>query len=194
MALQRLLAVLTQEADTEASALLEGARAEVAARHARTEAGLAARREEVTRAWELERERALTFSLAVARQQARETELLARDRLLERVLSLARERLPAALTRPEFLDPFPALVTEALACLGRRPGELRAAPSLVPLLQGLTAGQEALDLRADPTVGTGFRLASRDGTLEIDATLEGRLRQLAPRLRQEILARLERTP
>lgn len=194
MALDRLLSVLTLEADAEVTAVLAEARAEAATLRTRTEAEVEARRTADTRRWEEEREQALALTLVDARRRARDAELVARDHLLVRVLGRAAARLPAALARPEFQAGLPGLLGEALEALGDRPAILRAPPVLVEQLAALTRGRAQLELRADPAVGSGFVLASTDGALVIDATLEQRLAQLAPRLRQDILARLKGTP
>lgn len=194
MALDRLLSVLTLEADTEVAAVLDQARAEAATLRERTEAELDARRDADARRWEAERETALALTLVDARRQGRDAELVARDHLLARVLDRARSRLPAALTRAEFQADLPRLLAEALEALGDRPAILTSPPALLPLLEPPIRSRPQLELRADPAAGSGFVLTSADGALRIDATLEHRLAQLAPRLRQDILARLKGTP
>ncbi len=194
MALERLLSVLTLEADTEVAAVLDQARAEAAPLRERTEAEVDAGRTADARSWEAEREQALALTLVDARRRARDAELVARDHLLARVLDRARARLPAALARPEFRAGLPRLLEEALEALGDRPAILRAPPALLGVLEPLARARPRLELQADPAAGSGFVLTSADGSLRIDATLEHRLAQLAPRLRQDILARLKGTP
>jgi vacuolar-type H+-ATPase subunit E/Vma4 len=194
MALDQLLTVLTREAETEAAAVLEAARAEAQAIRDRAAGEVARRKEEEERAWEGERQHAMAITLASSRQRAREAELLARDRLLARVLERARQQLPKAVTRDEFQASLPELLAQALECLGDRPGAIGCSPPLVQTIERLTADRPSIELRPDPGIGTGFRLTSSDGALLIDATLEQQLDQMAPRLRQEILARLEGAP
>ena len=194
MALDQLLTVLRLEADAESVKVLDAARAEAQSVRDRATAEVARRREDEASRWEAQRQHAMAVTLAEARQAARRGELLARDRFLERVLAQARERLPAALTRPEFRDSLPVQLAQALECLGGRDGEIRYSPPLGDEIARLTGDRNGITLRPDPEIGTGFRLVSTDRSLTIDATLEQRADQLGPRLRQEILARLEGAP
>ncbi|HSB53272.1 MAG TPA: V-type ATP synthase subunit E family protein [Gemmatimonadales bacterium] len=194
MALDQLLTVLSREAEAEAASVLEASRAEAQAIRDRAAAALAHRKEEEERAWEVERQHAMAITLASSRQRAREAELLARDRMLTRVLTRARQQLPRVEDRDEFRATLPVLLAHSLECLGDRPGAIRCSPALVAEVQRSIADRPAIELRPDPAIGTGFRLTSSDGALLIDATLEQQIDQLAPRLRQEILARLEGAP
>jgi vacuolar-type H+-ATPase subunit E/Vma4 len=194
MALDQLLTVLRLEAEAESAAALAAARAEAQIIRDRAAAEIARRQDGESSRWEAERQHAMAVTLAGARRAAREQELLARDRLLDRVLTRARRQLPAALTRAEFRESLPALLAQAQECLGDRTGEIRYSPPLGDEMVRLTGDRKEIELRADPAIGTGFRLVSSDGSLAIDATLEQRADQLGPRLRQEILARLEGVP
>lgn len=191
MALDQLLTVLRQEADTESASVLDQARVSAQAIREAGAAERADRQAAEDRRWDAERQQALALALAGAAMRAREAELLARDRLLARVLARARQLLPSLLGRPEYRAAIPALLAQGLECLGTRAGAVHASAALVPELEPLTAGRGALTLEADPSVGTGFQLRSADGGLTIDATLEHRLEQVAPRIRQELLTRLE---
>lgn len=194
MALDQLLSVLLREAETEATTVQAAAQAEAQALRDRAAADLAARRAEDSRAWESERQHAMAVTLASARRAAREEELLARDRLLARVLARARRLLPGALTRSDFGAALPVQLAEALECLGSRSGTIRCSPQLGERIHELCRQTPGLELAFDPGIGSGFVLHSGDGALVIDATLEQQLTQLGPRLRQEILARLEGKP
>jgi vacuolar-type H+-ATPase subunit E/Vma4 len=55
----------------------------------------------------------------------------------------------------------------------------------------LVGHYSGVQLAVDPAVGSGFKVASADGTLEIDATLEDRLARHQDRIRQEVMAALE---
>jgi vacuolar-type H+-ATPase subunit E/Vma4 len=191
MALDNLLAVLLREAEAEAEAILVAARAEAEAIRARGTADLAERRRRLDQELEADRHTAVEFALAAARREARRDELLARERMIERVLAAARTRFPDALVRPEFRAALPAQIREGVECLAGRPGTLRYHPDLVQEVTCVVAEMKGIELIPDPAAGAGFRLASADGALEIDGTLADRLERLDRPIRQEVLRRLE---
>lgn len=194
MALDQLLATLTREAEAEADAIVAAAHAEAGALRERNAAELTQRRQQQERALEAERRTAIESALVTARRAARREELLARERMLARVLGLAAERFPEAVQNPDYRSSLPVLLAQALECLAGRPGGIRCHPGLVDELGRLLKERPGVQLTADATCGTGFRLTSDDGALAIDATLEDRVQRLDRRLRQEILARLGREP
>jgi vacuolar-type H+-ATPase subunit E/Vma4 len=194
MALDQLLAVLSREAEAEADAIRGAAQADARSLLERCGAELTERRLQQARALEAERQNAIAFALVAARRAARRDELLARERLLNRVLRLAADRFPEAVRNPVFRATLPALVAQALECLADRPGTIRCHPGLMDEISRLLTDRPGVRLLADPACGTGFRLTSDDGPLVIDATLEDRVERLDRRLRQAILSRLGRGP
>jgi len=194
MALEQLVQVLRQGAEAEAAAILANARTEADAIRSRTEAELAERRDAVLATREAERRAALELALADARRAARREVLEARQRLLDLVFAAAQARFPAALEAGEYRAALPAQVTEAVTCLADRKGTMRCHPALHQDLKRLVAGRSGLRLVADQAVGAGFKLASEDGAVEIDATLEDRLTRLASRIAVEVATRLEAAP
>jgi vacuolar-type H+-ATPase subunit E/Vma4 len=194
MALDTLLAVLLSEAEAEAEAILAAARAEAESIRSHGEAEVVERQRRLELELESERRTAVELALAAARRDARREELLARERMIERVLAAARARFPAALRTVAFRSGLPAQVRQGLECLAGRPATLRCHPDLTLDIAPLVADQAGIQLTPDPATGSGFRLRSEDGALEINATLEDRLQRLDRRVRQEVLSRLEREP
>ena len=194
MALEHLIEVLRQGTEAEAAAILAAARADADAIRARNEAELTERRGIQLTAREAQRASAIALALTTGRRAARREVLEARQRLLDRVFAAAAARFPAALDRPEFRAALPALVTEAVGCLGSRAGTLRCHPAIHKQLKGIAGSGASLRITADPKAGSGFKLASVDGAVEIDGTLEDRLVRRATRLAVEVAARLEDEP
>ena len=194
MALETLLAVLLKEAETEAEAILTAARAKADSIRSQSDAELAERQRRLDLELESERRTAVEFALAAARRDARREELLARERMMERVLAAARARFPEALGLAGFRSGLPAQVRQGLDCLAGRPATLRCHPDLTPDIAPLVSDQPGIQLIPDPATGPGFRLRSADGALEINATLEDLLQRLDRRVRQEVLFRLEHQP
>jgi vacuolar-type H+-ATPase subunit E/Vma4 len=194
MALEQLVQVLRQGTEAEAAAILANARTEAEAIRVRSDAELAERRGAVLAAREAERRAAIELALADARRAARREVLEARQRLLDRVFAAAQARFPAALEAGEYRAALPAQVAEAVACLADRKGTMRCHPAIHQDLKRLAAKHAGLRLVSDQEVGAGFKLASDDGAVEIDGTLEDRLTRLASRVAVEVVTRLEAAP
>ena len=194
MALEHLVTTLRREAEAERDAILAAARAEAEAIRARSVAELADRRGAVLAARESDRRAAIEFALMAARRDARREVLEARRRLLERVFAATRARFPKALASAEYRAVLPALVNEALRCLGDREGTLRFHPAIRETLEAATAKRAGLRLLAEPGIGSGFKLLSSDGAVEIDGTLEDRLNHLATRIALDVFAEFEARP
>jgi vacuolar-type H+-ATPase subunit E/Vma4 len=194
MALEDLIQALRREADEEVAAILAAARTEVNAIHGQSEADLAARRGALQAKQDAERRSAVELALAVARRDARREVLEARARLLDRVFSAARTRFTGALVVAEYRAALPAQLADALGCLGDRPGTVRCHPDLLQELRRLVGNRTGIRVLPDPAVGSGFKVASEDGGVVIDGTLEDRLARLETRIKQEVLAQLETRP
>ena len=190
MSLATLIATLSAEADAESAAELARARAEAGAITAASTERVEARRAQARNALEQERESAVQRALIESRRSARRIVLDARADLVAAVFAAARQRFPEALESAAYRASLPATLTEALAALGERPARLRAHPLIASSLSKSTAAEVVEDAGA----GAGFRAATEDGSLEVDCTLEARLRALTPVLSLEILKQVEATP
>jgi len=191
MALEHLVTILRQETEAECEAILAAARAEVEAIRAHSEAELSERRGAVLAAREADLRTAVELALVAARRNGRREVLGARWRLLERVLAAARSCFPETLTSPEYQALLPGQVSEALECLGDRAGTLRFHPSIRKALHSATGRRTGLRLVSDPKIGSGFKILSADGAVEIDGTMEDRLSHFAPRVALDVFAEFE---
>jgi len=194
MALEELLQVLRRETDAEAAAILADALAEAEAIRTRCEADLAARSDSFQSEQDSVRRSAVELAGGQARRNSRRDMLEARERMLERVFARALERFPEALRSAEYLDGLPTRLSEALTCLADRPGTARCHPRLEREMKPLIGARPGVSLTVDASVGAGFKVASDDGAVEIDGTLEGRLDRTRNRMMQAVMAALEEAP
>ncbi len=191
MALEHLLAALERDATAEAERRLAAARAEAAAIRAAAEERLARRRAEVLDARAAELRGRAERALGEARRGGRRLVLEARHRLLGRVLAAARARLPEAMATPEYRAALPAALGAALACAGDAAVVVRCPPALAAAVRDALPRASGAAVEADSGVRAGFTLATADGVLTVDDTLDGRLERLWPRLAPGVLARVE---
>lgn len=194
MALDQLLAVLLRETKAEAETLLAAANAEAARIREECATSLAERGSRDEAALEADQRTAVEFALVAARWAARREELLARERMLERVFNQARAGFDQAVVSPVLRDGIAGLAREAIGCLAARSATIRCHPALLEALNSEVSQRPGVQVIADPAAGTGFRLTSDDGTLTIDATLEERMGRMTQKLRQLVSSRLEQGP
>jgi len=190
MPLEHLLAELEREAEAAAERTLAEARTEAERIAAAAAERLAHRRAEYVAARRTELSADLGGALAAARREARRAALAARERLLERVFTEAARRLPEVAASETYAAALPGDVAAALAFLGDQPAVLRCTPALAERVRQ-AAGPAAATVVPDAAVGHGVRAEAADGSLVVDATLEGRLARLRPRLAIAVLARLD---
>jgi vacuolar-type H+-ATPase subunit E/Vma4 len=188
MALHDLIAVLEQGAVADADALRGAARAEALALEAAADERLRGRRAELATAREADRQAAVARGLIEPARDARRLVLLARARLVERVLVNARARLSEAETSAAYRESLPRVVAEALAALGAGAITLATHAGLVADLQRAVRDTRSdVTVVADQEISSGFRAKAADGRVEVDETLQGRLDRLAPDLALEIV-------
>ena len=190
MPIAELIAALGRDAAQQAAELVERAGREanelmaaVRARITEQQAQELAARENTVRAG-AQRE------LADGRRHAQEEWLAARADLIARVLARAAELLVEVRNRREYHE---LLTRELPAALEFVAGECMVvcSPELVSVLQPLVADRAGVELCADPAIGTGFCVRTRDGLMEVTVTLEAELVRRAAELAIEIAPELE---
>jgi V/A-type H+-transporting ATPase subunit E len=185
-----LLASLEREADAEIERVRSDARARAAALTSQAADRSKQKREATLGQREEEGRAALERALAGARHAARGRVLEARGALLERLFGELRAALPAIIGTAAYRAALPAAFTRTLAFAGDQAVIVHCAPALAALLRPLVKSHGGLTIHPDPELGAGFRIATTDGVLEVDGTLEGRAERLRPRLALEALAAL----
>ncbi len=177
MALDQLLAALEREAHASAEQITADARRQAEAITAAGQAGLAERRQSARQAAEQQARAALDQALAEATREARREQLLARERLLDRVFAAADALLPGAIAQPAYLATLASRVAEASRCVAGRPAALHGPPALEAPLRRIAAGIPDLAVSVDADAGAGFVLTSSDGAISVEDTLQHRLRR-----------------
>jgi vacuolar-type H+-ATPase subunit E/Vma4 len=192
MPLDQLLAALERDATAQAERLVAEARATADRVTSAAAESIERRRGETLGAHEREQRAVVQAALTAARRTARRDVLEARERLLDRVFAVARAALPLALTHQVYRAALPERLAAALACV-EEAGEaaIRVPATLSAAVRKAVPGNGRVTVRVDHAAGSGFRLATADGTLEVDDTLETRLDAQRPRLARDVLRRLE---
>jgi fused signal recognition particle receptor len=194
VALEELLAALERDAEAAVQAVRDAAAAEAARIAAESRTQAERRRAEFVAARERELRAAGEVAAAEVGRRTRRAVLEARQGMLDRVFAAARERLAAVATQPAFTERLGDHLAEARAYLGDGPVTVRCPPELTARVRRLARPADGITVVADPAAGTGLRVTSGDGTVEVDNTLDARLARLRPRLALEVLQRLERAP
>ena len=186
-----LLATLERDAVAEIARIEAESRTRALAIIAAAERRMQERRDAALGARRAAGRVALERALAAARHAARERALQARAALLDRVFTAIRAVLPELATTAEYQARLASELEQARAFLAERPAVVRCAPELAEKLRQVAHTNGRLKIEPDGGISAGFRVATQDGALEVDATLEGRLRRAQPRIAIEALAALE---
>ncbi|HTL96187.1 MAG TPA: V-type ATP synthase subunit E family protein [Gemmatimonadaceae bacterium] len=186
-----LLATLEREGEADVARVLAEGRAQAAAVAAESEARIVARKRAALGSREAEGRVSLERQHANARRAARGRVLAARAALLERLFAALRECLPGVAATPAYRETLAGDVMRAVRFAGGRPAVLRCAASLASALARVVKTNGKLRIEAVPDIAAGYRLVTTDGVLEVDATLEGALERLRPRIALAALTAFE---
>jgi vacuolar-type H+-ATPase subunit E/Vma4 len=190
MALDHLLAALERDGTAQAESLLAEAHATVAAVTREANERVAQRRRDALATREAAVRLSTESALADARHVSRRRMLDARQRLLDQVFAAAQALLPEAVNGASYRAALPRHIAEALEAAGDEPAVIRCREALVPVVQPIVVSQPRVTVRDDPGVPPGIVVATTDGVIEVDQTLDGRLERLRVRLALEVIARL----
>jgi vacuolar-type H+-ATPase subunit E/Vma4 len=191
MGLEHLLEALERDANAQIEQLLAQARAEAEGLTTAMAAALAQRQGAAADARKRTRLIEVEQAVTRARRAARRSVLEARERLLERVFAAARGELPAAAAGAGYRAGLPAALAGALAAVGGAEAVIRCPEALARDLERLRPpATPPVRVVVDPAAGSGFRVTSTDGAVEVDDTLESRLDRLRPELARRVLAQL----
>lgn len=131
-------------------------------------------------------------SIATARQEAMRALLLTKARLIDLVLTRAKDSLSAAARSPGYLAQLPSQLEEALHYVQEDQAvRVQCAPDLVQALKSATPDRPGLRVEADSELSSGFLVLTEDGSLKIDKRLERALEEAKADLAIAIQARLE---
>jgi vacuolar-type H+-ATPase subunit E/Vma4 len=187
LAIDELITALGEDAEKQARAELDQAKADAARITSQTRDQIVRRRAEFLVRLEADLREENEIELVEARRRSRSIVLGARQRLLDRVFVAAEARLPHLLDEATYRTALPDEVQLALTYVGGEPAVIRCSSSLTDAIRLLVADRPGTTVKADPVVGSGFKVASADGYVEVDCTLEARLQRLRPQLSLEVL-------
>jgi vacuolar-type H+-ATPase subunit E/Vma4 len=188
--IETLLATLEREADAEITRVMDEARVRAAELTRAAEQRLAERRAATLGKRETEARAQHERALAGARLAARARVLEARAALLDRVFRELRAVLPDIARSDAYRRNLAAQWRRLHAFVGDRPATVRAMPALTAALRRLIHTNGHIRVQPDSHMTAGFCVATVDGALEVDASLQSRLERLRPQLALEALAAL----
>jgi len=195
VALDHLLAALERDATATAERLRADGRAEADRLTAASTATADQRRDAEVTVVGRERRARMEEELGAVRRASRAEVLGAREQLLGRIDAEVRRALPAAVGRSEYQDALSGRIAAALACLAEKEQvSTRAPAALIPAIRKAWPAGRVSAITPDETIGSGFRLASADGSVEIEETLEAHYVSLRGALMREALQQLGEVP
>lgn len=181
---------LRRRAEKAAEAIMQEARAEAARLLAEADRRIADRRREAMEDKEAECRAEARVAIAAARHEAMRDLLLARTRVVDRVIDRARDLLPEAAMRETYVSGVAEGLAEALEFVDSRGAVVRCSEGLEPTLREALESKPGVALKPEAALGPGFILVGPGGLVQVDARLETRIDQLASELAIEIHARL----
>jgi len=190
MAIEHLVAALESEAEARISSELEAAREEAAGIEREASDRIAQLHAEALRERQVQFQQEAERMVAASRREARQKLLLARHRLLDRVLRRALELAPDLARSPTYLVGLPDDLVRAMSYLGQSAAVIRCSPALAAELQPLLVEHRDWTLEVDPAMAPGFQVAAAGGSVVVDRTLPRRLQLEEARLRLETLQEL----
>jgi len=130
-------------------------------------------------------------AIAAERHAAMEAVLLARTRLVARVLERARALLPDAGQKEAYLSTLSSELMEALQFVDGEGAVVRCSSALAPAVREGLRDRPEVKVETEADVGTGFVVVGAEGSVVVDGRLETRIDRLASVLAIEIHTRLQ---
>ena len=130
-------------------------------------------------------------AIAAERHAAMEAVLLARTRVVARVLGRARALLPDAAQKEAYLSTLRSELTEALQFVDGEGTVVRCSTDLERAVREGLRDRPEVKVEADADVGTGFVVVGAEGSVVVDGRLDTRIDRLASVLAIEIHRRLQ---
>lgn len=182
---------LRRSAEATVESILGTARAE--AERLRTEADqrIESRRTEVRRDREAAHGAEARVAVAAARHAAMGSVLLARTRLVDRVLERARSLLPEAAQSEAYGSTLGAELEEALQFVDGDGAVVRCTLALADAVVAALRSRPEVSAQPSNELGTGFIVVGAGEAVHVDGRLETRLDRLASALAIQIHARVE---
>jgi vacuolar-type H+-ATPase subunit E/Vma4 len=190
MALDALLAALTQEADRAVEQVLASAHEEAARLRAEAEEQLERRSADAVTAREAELKGSVEVERARAQRASAVRVVRAREACLDRLFGAAGQALERALDSPDYAAAPGALTSEALEFFAGVPVVVRCRTSLVDRVREMSESSRVSSVVPDDTLDHGVVVEAVDKSVIVDNTVGARLRRLRPALSIELLRRI----
>jgi vacuolar-type H+-ATPase subunit E/Vma4 len=181
---------LRRRAEETAKAIMSAAQADADQIAAEADRAIEKRRAEVLKSREGEYRAKARADVAGERHEAMRATLLAKTRVVDRVLQRAKTLLREAARGNAYGSTLADEVTEAVAFVGVEGATVHCSNDLEPAVRDALRATPGVSIKG-MDVGSGFVAVSKDGAVRVDGTLEARLERLAPALAIEIHQRLE---
>jgi vacuolar-type H+-ATPase subunit E/Vma4 len=129
--------------------------------------------------------------VAAARHAAMREVLVAKAKVVNRVLGQARTRLPEAARSRAYRSALERELADAVAFVGERGGVVQCSEELAPTVREVVRDLPNVSVQTGLEAGSGFRIEGAGKSVIVDGTLETKLDRLASTLAIEIHKRLE---
>lgn len=182
---------LRRSAERTVESILGTARAEVARLAAQADRRIESRRTEARRDQEAARGAEARVAIAAVRHAAMGSVLLARTRLVDRVLERARSLLPDAAQTEAYGSTLGGELAEALQFVEGSGAVVQCTPGLVEAVRDALRGRPEVSVEPSTDMGTGFVVVGAGQSVLVDGRLETRVDRLASVLAIQIHARVE---
>lgn len=185
-----LTAELRRRAEESAATIMQESKAEARRILADADESIRMRQREVLRDREKAWRAGARARTAAARHDGMKEVLLARTRLVERVLEKAKGMLPDASREEAYASLLRDDLERALDFVGDRGTTVWCTPALASELREALESKPSVVVKPTEEIGSGFVAVDDAERVRVDCTLETKLARLAPVLAIEILERL----
>ena len=182
---------LRQSAERTSESILGTARADAERLGLESERVVEHRRTEVLKGKEAEYGAEARVAIAAERHAAMRDVLLARTRVVERVLERVRALLPEVARNHAYLSTLSSELTGALLFVDDEGAVVRCSEDLAPAVRERLRDRPEVKIEPDAGLGTGFIVVGAEESVLVDGRLETRADRLRSVLAIEIHARLE---
>jgi vacuolar-type H+-ATPase subunit E/Vma4 len=191
MAASNLDTELRRSAETTAESILGAARADAERLGSEADRLIGDRRREVLKDKKAEYDAEARVAIAAERHAAMRALLLARTRVVTRVLERARALLPDAARNETYLSTLSSELAAALQFVNDEGAVVRCSTALAPAVREGLRDRPEVTVEPKADVGTGFVVVGAGGSVHVDGRLETRIDRLASVLAIEIHKCLE---
>ncbi|MDH3201500.1 MAG: V-type ATP synthase subunit E family protein [Myxococcales bacterium] len=183
---------LRKNAEATAARILESARLEAEQFRTETERQIQRKRAASLREEEERYRLKARSAIAAERHASMRTVLLARARLVDRVLELATSLLPDACRTETYRSSIAQQLDDSMRFIGDEGAHVLCSLELVPTLREAAKAYASVTVEPDAETQSGFVVVSAGGSVTVDKRLGTQLQRMIPALAIEIHDRVEK--